>query len=57
SDYLTMADMTGIHFMTVNYCTCSGSDIEYLQLLHCKLYLATLQILRTTFTFTLLDNF
>ena len=57
SDYLTVVDVTGIHFITVNYCTCAGSDPEYLQLLRSKLYPATLQMPRTAFTFTLLDDF
>ncbi|KAG8216172.1 hypothetical protein J3R82DRAFT_8191, partial [Butyriboletus roseoflavus] len=56
-DYLTVVDVTGIHFMTINYCTCSGSDLEYLQLLHFKLCPATLQMPWTVFTFTLLDDF
>ena len=57
SDYLTVVDVTGIHFIRVNYCTCAGSDREYLQLLRCRLYPATLQMPRTAFTFTLLDDF
>ncbi|KAG8220303.1 hypothetical protein J3R82DRAFT_3561, partial [Butyriboletus roseoflavus] len=43
-NYLTVVDVTGIHFMTINYCTCPNSDPEYLQLLQCKLYPTTLQI-------------
>ena len=30
SYYLIVVDVTGIHFMTVNYCTCPDSDPEYL---------------------------
>ena len=26
SDYLTIVDVTGIHFITVNYCTCPNLE-------------------------------
>ena len=57
SDYLTIVDVTSIHFITVNYCTCPDSEPEYLQLLQCKFFPATLQMPRTAFTFRMLDDF
>jgi hypothetical protein len=57
SDYLTVVDVTGVHFLSIGYCTCSESEPEYLQLLRRKLYPATLQMPRTAFTIALLDDF
>ena len=57
SDYLTVIDITGIHFLTINYCNCPQSQPEYLQLLHHKLFPASLQQPRTAFTFNVLDDF
>lgn len=57
TDYLTVVDVSGIHFLTVNFCTCPGSPPEYLQLLQCRLYPATLKTMSTVFTFQVLDDF
>lgn len=57
SDYLTIVDVSGIHFVTVNFCTCPGSPPEYVQLLRCHLFPATLKTMRTAFTFRVLDDF
>lgn len=57
SDYLTIVDITGVHFITINYCRCSGSLPNYRQLLESMLFPATLQQPRTAFTFNVLDDF
>ncbi|KAF8431530.1 hypothetical protein L210DRAFT_3507864 [Boletus edulis BED1] len=57
SDYLTIVDVTGVHFITVNYCHCPGSLPVHQQLLRGRLFPATLQRLSTAFTFHVLDDF
>ena len=57
SDYIVVFDITGMHFITVNYCNCIGSKPTYLQLLGNKLFPATLQQTKTAFTFNVLDDF
>ena len=57
SDYLTIVDISGIHFLTIRYCHCSGADDHYLQLLSSKLFPATIRKPRTVFTFRVLDDF
>ncbi|KAF8547808.1 hypothetical protein OG21DRAFT_1479386 [Imleria badia] len=41
SEYLTIINITGIHFIVVRYCNCPGSLPEYEQLLHSNLFPAT----------------
>lgn len=57
SDYLTIVDVTGVHFLGIHYCTCHGSDPCHLQLFKSKLFPATMQRTRTVFTFGVLDDF
>ncbi|KAF8430922.1 hypothetical protein L210DRAFT_3508110 [Boletus edulis BED1] len=57
SDYLTIVDVTGVHFITVNYCHCPGSLPVHQQLLRGRLFPATLQRPSTAFTFHVLDDF
>jgi hypothetical protein len=57
SDYLTIVNITGVHFITVHYCNCLGSAPDYLQLLQSRLFPAMLAQPRTVFTFNVLDDF
>jgi CxC2 like cysteine cluster associated with KDZ transposases len=57
TDYLTVVDVSGIHFLTVNFCTCPASPPEYIQLLQCRLFPSTLKTMSTVFTFQVLDDF
>ncbi|KAF8438817.1 hypothetical protein L210DRAFT_853539 [Boletus edulis BED1] len=57
SDYLTIVDVSGVHFITVSYCHCPGSAPEHLQLFKSRLFPATLQHPRTAFTFHVFDDF
>ncbi|KAF8547467.1 hypothetical protein OG21DRAFT_1527140 [Imleria badia] len=57
SNYITVVDVTGIHFLTFNFCTCKDAPPVYLQILNSRLFPATLQQLRTVFTFNVLDDF
>lgn len=57
ANYVTIVDVSGIHFVQVNFCTCPGSPPEYLQLLRCRLFPATLKSMRTAFTFQVLNDF
>ncbi|KAF8430555.1 hypothetical protein L210DRAFT_3614647 [Boletus edulis BED1] len=54
---ITIVDVTGVHFITVNYCSCLGSPPAHLQLLRQKLFPATIKSPRTCFTFGVLDDF
>ncbi|KAF8430939.1 hypothetical protein L210DRAFT_3370723, partial [Boletus edulis BED1] len=56
SDYLTIVDVTGVHFITVNYCHCPGSLPVHQQLLGGGCF-QTLQRPGTAFTFHVLDDF
>ncbi|KAF8449492.1 hypothetical protein L210DRAFT_3389489, partial [Boletus edulis BED1] len=57
SDYLTIVDVSGVHFITISYCHCPGSAPAHLQLFKSRLFPATLQCPRTAFTFHVLDDF
>ena len=57
SDYLTIVDISGIHFLTIQYCCCLGANDHYLQLLSSRLFPATIRKPWTIFTFRVLDNF
>ncbi|KAI6046549.1 hypothetical protein EDC04DRAFT_2597990 [Pisolithus marmoratus] len=55
--YLTIVDITGIHYMIVNSCQCPNAEDYHLQLLQAKLWPSTFQKPSTTFTFAVLDDF
>lgn len=57
SDYLTLVYTSGVHFITVRYCSCLGVPDHYLQLLCASLYLTTILRLRTVFSFRVLNDF
>jgi hypothetical protein len=57
SNYITVVDVTGVHFLTFNFCTCKDALPAYLQILNSRLFPATLQQPRTVFTFNVLDDF
>ncbi|KAG8214419.1 hypothetical protein J3R82DRAFT_9432, partial [Butyriboletus roseoflavus] len=57
SEYLTVVDVMGVHFLIVKYYTCDDAEMDYMQLLHLKLFLATLERPSTAFMFSVLNNF
>ncbi|KAN0094398.1 hypothetical protein V8E55_002685 [Tylopilus felleus] len=56
-DYLILVDTSGVHFITVRYCSCSGVPDHYLQLLCASLYLTTILRPRMVFSFRVLNDF
>ncbi|KAI6153826.1 hypothetical protein BKA82DRAFT_4011938 [Pisolithus tinctorius] len=57
SKYLTMVDVTGVHFIPVRWCQCEDAEAYPIQLLQAKLFPATFEKPSTTFTFAVLDDF
>ncbi|KAI6102536.1 hypothetical protein EV401DRAFT_1804675, partial [Pisolithus croceorrhizus] len=57
SKYLTIIDVTGIHFVLVQPCQCEGADSYHQQLFQAKLCTSTFEKPSTAFTFTVLDDF
>ncbi|KAI6156941.1 hypothetical protein BKA82DRAFT_4345997 [Pisolithus tinctorius] len=57
SRYLTVVDVTGVHFIVVNWCECETAEARYIQLLRAKLFPSTFEKPSTTFTFAVLDDF
>ncbi|KAI6145086.1 hypothetical protein BKA82DRAFT_4330730 [Pisolithus tinctorius] len=57
SKYLTVIDVTRVHFITVCWCQCKAAESFQLQLLQAKLFPATFEKLSTAFTFVVLDDF
>ncbi|KAI5997503.1 hypothetical protein EDD15DRAFT_2162788 [Pisolithus albus] len=57
SKYLTIVDVTGIHYMVMNSCECPNAECFHLQLLRAKLWPSTFQQPSTAFTFAVLDDF
>lgn len=55
--YLTVVDITRVHFWNVNYCGCSFAAPEHFQLLQAQLLPASTKDPRTVFTFRVLDDF
>lgn len=51
SNYITVVDVTGVHFLTINYCYCPGAGEQYMQLLNCHIFPSTLRRPKTAFTF------
>ncbi|KAI6142713.1 hypothetical protein BKA82DRAFT_4017955 [Pisolithus tinctorius] len=57
SKYLTVVDVTGVHFIPVRWCQCEAAESFRLQLLRAKLFPATFEKPSTAFTFAVLDDF
>ncbi|KAI6041034.1 hypothetical protein EDC04DRAFT_2566131 [Pisolithus marmoratus] len=57
SKYLTIVDVTGVHFVLVQACQCSNADSYHMQLFQAKLCPSTLERPSTAFTFSVLDDF
>ncbi|KIO13791.1 hypothetical protein M404DRAFT_120325, partial [Pisolithus tinctorius Marx 270] len=57
SKYLTVIDVTGVHFIPVRWCQCEAAESFWLQLLRAKLFPATFEKPSTAFTFAVLDDF
>ena len=57
TDYLTIVDMSGLHFCKVHYCTCPDSKPLHMQLIYSSLFLSTTESPKTAFTFAVLDDF
>ncbi|KIO09151.1 hypothetical protein M404DRAFT_132260, partial [Pisolithus tinctorius Marx 270] len=57
SKYLTMVDVTRVHFIPVCWCQCKDAKAYPIQLLRVKLFPATFEKPSTTFTFAVLDDF
>ncbi|KIK79846.1 hypothetical protein PAXRUDRAFT_45062, partial [Paxillus rubicundulus Ve08.2h10] len=57
SDFLTLVDMTGIHFLWVHYCVCPTSQPFHKQLLKSGLLPATIDQPKTAFFFSVLIDF
>ncbi|KAI6009296.1 hypothetical protein EDC04DRAFT_2610615 [Pisolithus marmoratus] len=57
SKYLTIVDVTRVHFVLVQACQCSNADSYHKQLFWAKLCPSTLERPSTAFTFFVLDDF
>ncbi|KAI6142208.1 hypothetical protein BKA82DRAFT_3985410 [Pisolithus tinctorius] len=55
--YLTVINVTGVHFITVHWCQCEAAESLQVQLLRAKLFPATFEKPSTAFTFAVLDDF
>ncbi|KAI6138709.1 hypothetical protein BKA82DRAFT_4020772 [Pisolithus tinctorius] len=57
SRYLTVMDVTGVHFIVVNWCECETAEAQYIQLLRAKLFPPMFEKPSNAFTFAVLDDF
>ncbi|KAI6015769.1 hypothetical protein BKA83DRAFT_4129225 [Pisolithus microcarpus] len=57
SKYLTIVDVTGMHFLLVQACQCPNADSFHMQLFWAKLCPSTFEKPSTAFTFSVLDDF
>ncbi|KAI6098938.1 hypothetical protein EV401DRAFT_1895031 [Pisolithus croceorrhizus] len=57
SKYLTVIDVTGVHFVLSRPCQCMNAESYHKQLLRAKLYPSTFDKPSTVFTFLVLDDF
>ncbi|KAI6019504.1 hypothetical protein BKA83DRAFT_4057093 [Pisolithus microcarpus] len=57
SKYLTIVDVTGMHFLLVQACQCPNADSFHMQLFRAKLCPSTFEKPSTAFTFSVLDDF
>ncbi|KIK76360.1 hypothetical protein PAXRUDRAFT_170176, partial [Paxillus rubicundulus Ve08.2h10] len=56
-NHLTLVDVTGVHLLWVCYCICPTSQQFHMQLLESGLLSATIDQLRTAFSFSVLNDF
>lgn len=58
AQYMTIIDRSGVHRMRVELCHCPGAELQReMHLLHAGLFPASFKIIKTTFTFAVLDDF
>ncbi|KAI6119697.1 hypothetical protein EDD17DRAFT_1512507 [Pisolithus thermaeus] len=57
SKYLTVIDVTGVHFVLVQACQCVNAESYHMQLFCAKLYPSTFERPSMAFTFLVLDDF
>ncbi|KAI6034785.1 hypothetical protein EDC04DRAFT_2516893, partial [Pisolithus marmoratus] len=57
SRYLTIVNVTGVHFVLVHACQCLNADSYHMQLFWAKLCPSTFENPSTAFTFSVLDDF
>ncbi|KAI6144446.1 hypothetical protein BKA82DRAFT_3983221, partial [Pisolithus tinctorius] len=55
--YLTIVNVTGVHFITMHWCQCEAAESLQVQLLQAKLFPATFEKPSMAFTFAVLDDF
>ncbi|KDQ52388.1 hypothetical protein JAAARDRAFT_138688 [Jaapia argillacea MUCL 33604] len=54
---MNVVDATGVHPMTVHFCSCAAQKSEFEQLLDMGIYPGSVKWLRMAFTFAMLDSF
>ncbi|KAI6098420.1 hypothetical protein EDD16DRAFT_1527190 [Pisolithus croceorrhizus] len=57
SKYLTVINVTGVHFVLAQACQCVNAESYHMQLFHTKLYPSTFERPSMAFTFLVLDDF
>jgi CxC2 like cysteine cluster associated with KDZ transposases len=57
SSTLTVVDTTGIHQLSVHWCSCPNTSSPDQQLLHAELFSASYKMPKTAFTFKVLNHF
>ena len=55
--WMTLVDITGVHFLPVHFCTCPNAPLRYIQLLRHALYPVSYDRPQTAFSFRVLDDF
>ena len=55
--WMTLVDITGVHFIPVHFCTCPNAPPKYIQLLRHALYPVSYDRPQTAFTFRVLKDF
>lgn len=56
-DYVTIVNVSGVHFCKIHYCTCTNSKSFHMQLLYSSCFPSTIESPQTVFTFSVLDDF
>ena len=57
NSWMTLVDITGVHFLPVHFCTCPNAPMRYIQLLRHALYPVSYDRPQTAFSFRVLDDF
>ena len=55
--WMTLVDITGVHFLPIHFCTCPNAPLRYIQLLRHALYPVSYDRPQTAFSFRVLDDF